>query len=202
MVIASSQTWAGYRYGTGFTTGGVTSHGGGGKCSVESSPVTTDGYDGSTADMPLSQAPAPDAPFYVAVYKTNDLQGWNGENGFYAADTRADLALGQTAIEDIYVWAAPGTPAEDIALWQGGTSGQPWIDYTLRLVGLPEGITYNGQTVWTGVGQAILPFYSTTNGLTGYHFQATYSAVPEPSSLLALAGTIAGFGGILLKRRR
>jgi len=204
ILLAGKCCWAGYGYNGRFVTWGALSNNMGGKFTVETFPSSTDGYDNQYWDVPLDTQSHP-KPFYVATYKTNGVDGWNAADGFYAVDSRSKLSAWQTVIEDIYLWAAPSTPAEGILLWfaadapfQGGT-------FTLRLVSVPNGIAYTGPTVWGLSDQYYIgpfPYYSTTDGRTGYHFQAEFTAVPEPSSILALMGGIAGLGGFALRRRR
>lgn len=202
LVAASGPTWAGYRYNAGMTTEGVTTGALGGKFMVQGLPGMMDGNDGSNSDVMLDQTSAP-KPFYAATYKSNGSDSWNAGNGFYTVDSRPALSAGQTLIEDIYVWAAPDAAADNIAVGAGGGGyDNSAVTYTLRLISIPNGVTYNGLTEWTKSAQIVLPFYSTTNGLTGYHFQAQLTAVPEPSSVLALLCGLGSVGVVVLRRRR
>lgn len=50
---------------------------------------------------------------------------------------------------------------------------------------------------------AVLPAYKTDNPLTGYEFEIEIQhLVPERSSFLALAGGIAGLGGLILRKKK
>lgn len=200
ILVAASQAWADApQFSASVMATGATTDPAPGKFLLQGWSWATDGNDGIPLDSPISHAPI--TSFYAAAYKINGHEGWNGANGFYGGDDRGAIATGQTITEDIYVWASTGTSPERIKVAQG-LSGVAGINYTLDLVSIPTGIIYNGLTHWTTPGAIILPFYSTDNGLTGYHFQATFTAVPEPSSILALVGGIVGFGGIALRRRR
>ena len=81
---------------------------------------------------------------------------------------------------------------------------------TLRLVRVPDGITYTGPREWTiplhvdwvtgaFLPNAVLPAYKTDDPWTGYQFEIQIDRVPEPFSLLALA---TGLGALGLRRRR
>lgn len=202
MVLAtvSSQVLADYQFIGGFWTEGATSGVTGGKCTVTGATGASD--DSSGGDIQLGQY-SYDKPLYVAFYKSYGVEGWNAANGFYVCDSRAALLAGQVKTEDIYVWAAPGTSAESILLNAGGGGyDNSYVVYALKLVSTPSGITYTGPTQWTTAANITLPFYSTANGLAGYHFQAQFAPVPEPSSILALVGGLAGLGGFALRRRR
>lgn len=140
----------------------------------------------------------------IATYKEYGKNGWNGPTEIYDSDCRAYLQPGKTdIIGDIYLWAGTAVAPRDLQLW----INHYWLDagltYTLRLVQIPVGITYTGPTQWgLGHGTISLPFFATDDFSQGYMFQAEITAVPEPSSLLALAGGMAGLGGFALKRRK
>ena len=58
--------------------------------------------------------------------------------------------------------------------------------------------SYTGPTQWTMSHEnpthadIVLPYYATSDPSTGYKFRAEVTAIPEPSSLLALACGLAG----------
>lgn len=162
--------------------------------------VHTDGYDGEH-DLTL---PFPSNPVHIALYKTQGVDSWDGASGFYIDDLRQALLPGQTALfNDIYLWVEPGTPSHDIVLGLVASDIDPGVTYRLSLVSLPTGVTYTGRTEWEVDDRYVtLPFYSTDDGRTGYRFRAEFTAIPEPSSLTALASALCGAGGLALRRRR
>ena len=147
------------------------------------------------------------APFMIAlaIYKENGINGWDGPTGFYGSDDRGLLQPGQTdIIGDIYLWAGTAVTPQALQLWTDQYRLDPGLTYKLRLVQVPVGITYTGPREWgPNHGTITLPFFATDDFMKGYMFQAEITApVPEPSSLLALAGGLTGVVGYKLKRRR
>ena len=100
-------------------------------------------------------------------------------------------------------WATPDSPQDD-ATFDLRVESRQYIVGKMECIQVPSGITGGPEvgTIWTTENRVHLPFYSTSNGLTGYQFEFTLTAVPEPSSLLALVGGIAGLGGFALRRKR
>jgi hypothetical protein len=142
---------------------------------------------------------------YCGIYKQNGQDGWNGSTGWYEQDIRPAISAGETVVENVYLWAGTLAPAGDLHLYQVYSPIlAEGMTYSLRLVQIPVGVTYTGPTEWgPDHGTIILPFYATDNPLTGYKFEAEITApVPEPSSILALAGGIAGLGGLAMRRKR
>ncbi|HPP76121.1 MAG TPA: PEP-CTERM sorting domain-containing protein [Armatimonadota bacterium] len=141
------------------------------------------------------------------VYHVQGQDGWLGETGFYSIDYRSPLMPGETKSWTFYIWALPGTAASDMRL-VGGFSNHdvPNLHIVLEYIQKPAGVTGGPAvgTTWTypEIVNVLLPFYSTSDGLTGHGFRLTLTAVPEPSSILALAGGIAGLGGLVLRRRK
>lgn len=155
----------------------------------------SDGYDHETQ---LPSLPGVCAGFW----KVNSIEGWDGTTGLYTWDRRAALTEGERKTEDIFVWAAPGTQSQDILVAASMSLAQG-VNYRLSLVNIPNGVTYIGPREWgPDDGTITLPFYDTDDPLTGYKFLAEVTAVPEPSSILTLAGGLAGLGGLALKRRK
>ncbi len=132
---------------------------------------------------------------------------WGSSAGFYAFDLRTPLAAGETKTWMLYIWGVPGEATSDFgATWTWWPEDyDQLVQGRLELVQKPTGITGGPavRTVWTTPPTSFaLPLYTTTDGLTGYVFKFTLTAVPEPSSVLALVGGIAGLGGFALKRKR
>ncbi|MBI2843603.1 MAG: PEP-CTERM sorting domain-containing protein [Armatimonadetes bacterium] len=131
--------------------------------------------------------------------------GWDGPTGFYNVDARAYMLPGETKIWLLYIWAVPGSAPSDLSLaWESPVYSDPLVLAQLEYIQKPQGITRGPElwTVWTTPPSFVLPFYSASNGLTGYGFKFTLTMIPEPSSILALAGGIAGLGGLALRRTR
>jgi hypothetical protein len=142
-------------------------------------------------------------------YHVNGQDAWGGLTGFYDYDDRAPLLPGQTKTWMIYIWALPESPYRNIELAAGQSFAYNQTDplvlakfeYVQKPAGVVDGPALG--TVWTNPNFSLnLPYYATDNGLTGYGFKFTLSMVPEPSSILALVGGIAGLGGFALRRRR
>jgi len=168
------------------------------------SPLWTDGYNGEIlwpSDWPMA------THVNFALYNVNGVNGWNGATGFYMDDNRSPLAAGQTrVIDNIYLWAGPNVQSQKIGIVRELGSISPDVDMRLTLLYVPQGIDYSGPWQWNKTyllnAAVVLPFYSTSDGTTGYRFRLEFTAVPEPSSLLALAGGVTGIGGLALRRRR
>jgi len=140
-------------------------------------------------------------------YRVDGQDGWAGTEGFYNGDVRAKLLPGQTKTWMLYIWAVPGGSAQDfVSSWTWAVAPRDSsVEARLELIQKPSSVTGGPApgTVWTTPPASLsLPFYGTSDGLTGYGFKFTLTAVPEPSSLPALAGGIAGLGGLALRRKR
>lgn len=146
----------------------------------------------------------------AAIYKINGVDGWDSDNGYYDWESRSVLQPGQTKVfNNIYFWAMSGTTVGDMylsILSPGGASIDPRLTYKLFLVSVPNGVTYNGATEWTSpagpLGYITLPFYSTTDPSTGYKFRVEVTAVPEPSSVVGLLGSLMSLATTVVIRRR
>jgi hypothetical protein len=173
------------------------------KAILQSNPESVLGYDKWDAGLGNPPWFGPDS-ITVAVHKENGKYGWDADSEYLVKESRSPLASNQTEVfEDIYLWAQPAAAPGNLGLSIYQYNLAPGVTYTLRLVAIPQGVTYTGPTEWTGMHDPItLPFYSTDNPLTGYRFRAEFTAIPEPSSLLALFGGLAGLGGMRLRRRR
>jgi hypothetical protein len=163
----------------------------------------TEGYD-SAYDKALDKV-TPSVPIYVATYHTDGVAGWNAASGFYDHDARPPLMPGQSRTEDIYLWAESGAPTDGMRI-DYSTATTPNWSLTLNLVSVPSGVTYTGLRTWglssTGTWIGLFPYYVTTDGRTGYHFQAIFTVVPEPSSLAAILAALSSLGAMMTLRRR
>jgi len=135
------------------------------------------------------------------------IDGWDGTDGFYRNDYRAPLLPGESKSWVVYFWAANGSTPSNASLgFNWSLNSGPDVVGKVEYIQAPQGIVGGPEvgTVWTTAGDhwVQLPYYSTSDGLTGYAFKLTLTAVPEPSSILALAGGIAGLGGFVLRRRK
>jgi hypothetical protein len=163
----------------------------------------SDGYDGKEAKIyPYQYVNSS----FIGIYKTMGVDGWDWDTGFYMEDYRPAINRGQTlTFNKIYVWADPTVPAgQDILLYRLlGPKVSSNVTYKLTLVSTPEGVTYSGPWEWGAYHDTIvLPFFSTDDGTKGYEFKAEFTVIPEPSSLIALFGGLAGMSGAALRRRR
>lgn len=168
------------------------------------STQATDGYDGEPL---ITSWPRPTT--YAAVFHDEGAAGWNGSTGFYLDNYVGPLAPGQTKTWQLYVWSTPDMPADydtthfmmnrmdNIAL-----TGD--FQFRLMLKSKPSSIT-GGPDVGTAWDldmpgfEIEFPTYRTDNGLTGYEFEFSATAVPEASSFLALS---IGLVGLILRRKR
>ncbi len=164
----------------------------------------TDGYD---ADLDVL-AYIGDGPGFAGVYHVNDVAGWTGPTGFYYNDYRAPLAPDESKTwAPIYVWASESY-TDPLMYFSLEADGPPFPPrerkYSLQLTAVPEGL---GGAPPVGTSWALLaegslftlelPTWATSDGLTGYQFSFTMTAVlPEPATALTCAAAL------LLRRRR
>ena len=170
-------------------------------------PLATDGYDGepliTSWDIPTT---------YAAIFHAEEPGKWGASTGFYRVDNVGLLAPGETKSWQIYVWSTPDVPAGcDTTHFVMNRMDNPAVPtsfrFRLKLVSKPESISSGPRagTVWSSdviPFDVELPTYRTGNGLTGYHFEMTATAVPEPSSLLALFAGFVTVGGLIRRRTR
>jgi len=137
-------------------------------------------------------------------YHVAGMDGWDGSTGFYYEDVGAYMQPGETKTWLLYIWAVPTAAPSDLTLrWGSGMYSDPSVSAQLECVQKPAGVVGGPSvgTIWTSPPTMTLPFYTTSNGLTGYEYKFTLSMVPEHSSILALVGGLAGLGGFVLRRR-
>ena len=151
---------------------------------------------------------APSGGWVAGTYHVKGLDGWDGDAGFYAYDIRAPLSPGEGKTWMVYFWATGEAPHTDREIQWGewfSPSGDPLVIPRLECVQKPTGVTGGPEVgeVWTEPWMWIpLPYYATTDGLTGYGFRFTLRMVPEPGSLIVLGAGLAGMGASILRRRR
>ncbi len=156
-----------------------------------------DGYD-------LQSGPI--SGWLAGSYRISGQDGWTGVTGFYSRDVRAPLLPGETKTWMVYVWAVPGSSAQDFGSeWGWAVSSRDQsVEAKLEYIQKPSGVIGGPSlgTIWTTPPTTlILPYYSTSNGLTGYGFRYTLTAVPEPSSLIALGALVAPLFALRRHRR-
>ena len=138
------------------------------------------------------------------MYHEQYVSGWTGPTGFYKSDMRAPMAPDESKTWDsIYLWGDPhyAAPQMSLALQPSGFAHPPpERTYTLTLLAVPKDVTGApaiGTTWMLPLNEQFtvtLPTYTTTNGLTGYQFAFSASAVtPEPAAL-ALGLLLAAVG--------
>lgn len=153
-------------------------------------------------------ASSPNDGWLAGSYHVNGIDGWTDDTGFFSYDLRAPLLPGQSKSWTIYFWATEDAPLMDRQLQFGewfSPSGDPLVIPRLEYVQMPAGVIGGPEVgdVWTEPWMWIsLPYYSTTDGLTGHAFRFTLTMVPEPSSLAALSLALLPFGAALAKRRK
>ena len=170
------------------------------------SPLATDGWNG---ESPVAIEDAPNG--YALTWHEKNTGGWLGDTGFYREDFHAPIPPGQTKSWLLYVWATPSVPDDyttcgfHLANVVPGKPSETYdTQFHVTLLSKPSSIT-GGPDVGTAweinmqEWQIALPIYRTDNGLTGYLFEFSATAVPEPSSLVALIG---GFGCLSAFRKR
>ena len=167
-------------------------------------PAASDGYDPAMSDgwAPVDRVIS-SGQGQVGTYHGSNIEGstWAGPLGFYWYDYRAPITLtaGQSKTWTMYVWADSKFPMEATYMEFGWAYRSPdysplnYFHFTVTLKFKPDGITGGpaAGTVWDlslhPSSWVDLPVFRTANGLEGYVFDFTATAVPEPSSLAALA---------------
>ena len=165
-------------------------------------PGCHDGYD----EQPQAQIWG--SGIAVAHYRQTG-PNWSGPEGFYWEDYESPIPAGASHTwPNIYLWAQDYAVPGDTADIGFGLEFPP-PGYTAHLVldYVPESLQWTGQTdFWLDLTQEsviTLPVLEVSDGLQGTRMHLTvYAPVPEPSSLIALAGGLAGLGGMALRRRR
>jgi len=176
--------------------------------------TATDNYDGEHgSDSPIF-TPNLSAVF-AATYHSSVSDGWTGPDGFYQQDIRgsAPSTPGESKSIQIYVWATPYVPANNDTIWlayrfnSADFPPRESLSFRLTLRAKPQSISEGPEVgnTWELLvpeGEIELPIYRTDNGLTGYQFELTATAVPEPSSILAMLCGVGGMAGPILRRKQ
>ena len=138
---------------------------------------------------------------------------WTGPTGFTGEDVRlTPIAPGEHKTwSDLYLWAQNLTPTganlarvtvptDPYLPPPAGYRGHLVLDY------VPDSCNWTGdRDFWldlTADNEFALPIPVVTNPLLGTRFHLDVYAIPEPSSLAALACGLAGVGGFAVRRRR
>jgi|GEM_PF-2770552 len=200
MIVVSSQiASAQYQYSFNYeSNGGI-------KTIFETSDDANIGIDGGDVLWDSAMISQMNDSINLGIYKETGQEGWNSDPGFLVREMRPTLHAGETAvIREIYLWAGAAVQPIDyleLNILQPAQMAQG-LSYRLMLMSIPDSVTYKGPTEWGPEDTGIrLPFYSTNDGTTGYRFHAVITAVPEPSSVVALMSALACTGTMALKRR-
>ena len=175
---------------------------------VGARPGYADGYDGQSV-VNVSSG------LFMLLHRQQQDPGWPGNTGFYDFDLESPIpAGGSKTWRDIYLWT---TDSSYLAV-PDRASLHPFLDlyrppegYWGKLVldHVPVGLNWSGPMsfAWdlnTGLGEpTLLPVPTVSDGVLGTHMHLTVYTypIPEPSSLLALAGALMGLGGLALRGR-
>jgi len=163
------------------------------------SPSSADGYDGQSSWDPTGQSGAA-----LMLYRENGAN-WSGPTGFYYIDLTSPLSDGSSYTwNNIYMWAqnytVPGGVGQ-LMISPDYPVAPSYYNFQLVLDYVPEYMNWTGPRVFEfrrGGGLFNVPIPTVTNPLDGVRMHLTVYAgpIPEPSSLLTLAGaalTTAGF---------
>ena len=173
------------------------------------------GYDPTESRYPYDSWD--DSATFIYSYFRRDagIDGWDGLSGWYFDQELPPPSPGSSVVvSKLYVWAEPSFAYDTLYIGYvdpGFAHPEQWVR-TLRLVDVPDGITYTGPTEWSiplyttkvmgaFLPNAVLPAYRTDNPLTGYQFELDITHIPEPSCLLALLTALGGFGVTVTHRR-
>jgi hypothetical protein len=136
------------------------------------------------------------APGYAGVYHQKYVGGWMGPTAFYFNDLRAPMAPDESKTWDsIYVWADLIYSGDVMPFsMQADAANPPPTDrtYLLELLTVPGDVVGAppAGTVWhlpqSDVFTLLLPTWRGENGLDGYRFAFTMTAVPEPTTLTGM----------------
>jgi hypothetical protein len=167
--------------------------------------VAVDGLD--SLDQPLTGQTF----VYCGVYRVRDVEGWNGDSGFYARDTRSPLPRlpGQSKTWVFFLWQDPGYNPWPLQLSWSQNEAADRVEYELTYDRAAQGITSGDVALGTRIslngqphGAWTFPSYRAADGRTGYMFTLTATVIPEPSTLAAVLASLAGFGTVMRRRRR
>jgi hypothetical protein len=169
-------------------------------------PGATDDY--GKYDLFLPGMPPSDHA-YMMTYHQNGPD-WSGPTGFYADDYHSALLGDRTSTTwfDIYLWVQDSWDHGDRITYRVypyiPSEVPPWYTVRLYLDYVPASAQWTGPREFeistTAYTQIELPIVAVSNPLDGVRMSFTV-AVPEPSSLTALAfGALAV--GMLRRRRR
>jgi len=173
---------------------------------VGASSTAVDGYDG----QPVYYPPAESTGCAVLLYRENGAN-WSGPTGFYPIDLTSPLSDGSSYTwNNIYMWAqnytVPGGVGQ-LMISPDYPVAPSYYNFQLVLDYVPEYMNWTGPRVFEfrrGGGLFNVPIPTVTNPLDGVRMHLTVYAgpIPEPSSLLTLAGAALTTAGFAWRKRR
>jgi len=172
---------------------------------VGASPSSVDGYDGQQPYDPTVRSGTGCA---TMLYRENG-PSWSGPTGFYYMDLTSPIPSGGSYTWDnIYLWAqnynVQGGVGQ-LSIMPDYPEAPSYYNFQLVLDYVPEYMNWTGPTVYEFRIGALLnvPIPTVTNPLDGVRMHLTVYAgpIPEPTTLLPLAGAALAFGALWRRRR-
>jgi len=182
--------------------------------SVRLSSSYTIGYDGEPCTVPWGWYDSEDT-IWAWFWREAGVDGWNAGTAWCWLQNVPVPSRGTSlVVPGLYAWQGLSYRYDTFTIhYAQDAFPSPWEWHrTLRLVRVPDGISYSGPFEWdlplavTKVGMyqlpgAVLPAYRTDDPLTGYRFEIEIGhVVPEPSSAAAILAALAGCAATMHRR--